>query len=156
MLGIFLPGEVEYIAAKIGIDRDCFIEKYCNVIKKNNNEIHLLKLGICPFLDTNYKCELEKFNAKLVICMLYPVWICRSNGRTEIIVDRELCPMADKIPESFKQQAIALYEELRSSLPIEWLELESEVDDGLFDYNKLNTLRNKTIVTLEELESCKK
>jgi len=64
--------------------------------------------------------------------------------------------MADKIPESFKQQAIALYEELRSSLPIEWLELESEVDDGLFDYNKLNTLRNKTIVTLEELESCKK
>jgi Fe-S-cluster containining protein len=156
MLGIFFPGEVEFIASKIGMDRDKFIEKYCNIIIYKDLKIHLLKLGICPFLDSNYRCELERFNAKLVICMLYPVWIVRSNGKTEIILDRELCPMADKVPNSFKEKAFALYEEMRSQIPNDWLEFESDVDDGLFDYVKLNKLRDKTIITLEELGRCKK
>jgi Fe-S-cluster containining protein len=154
-LSLFLPGELEYCASALKMDPKQFLEKYCNIINFQGHDIYLLKLGVCPFLNEEYRCVLEDQNIKPLVCRMYPVWVGLVNGKKKVMVDEKLCPMAKKIPESFRKKAFKIYNQIKKDIPDWWLEFESVVDDFLFDYKKLNLLRNKFRITLEELNNCK-
>lgn len=150
-LSLFLPNELEYISSVLKMDPKEFKEKYCNIIQFRGHDIYLLKLGVCPFLNEQFRCILEDQNIKPLVCRMYPVWIGLSRGRKKIMVDTKLCPKAKNIPREFKKNAFRIYNQIKKEIPEWWLEFESVVDDALFDYKKLELLRNKPIITLEEL-----
>jgi Fe-S-cluster containining protein len=153
-LSLFLPGELEYCASILKMDPPKFLNQYCNIINFNGHDIHLLKLGVCPFLNEEFRCVLENENIKPLVCRMYPVWVGLSNGKKKVMVDEKLCPMAKNIPEDFRKKAFKIYNKIKKDIPNWWLEFESVVDDALFDYKKLDQLRNKPKITLDELNQC--
>lgn len=153
-LSLFLPGELEYVSSVLMMDPQNFKEKYCNILNFKNHEIYLLKMGVCPFLNNEFRCILEDQNIKPLVCRMYPVWIGLSRGHKKVMVDTKLCPKAKKIPKLFKKKAFKIYNRIKKDIPEWWLEFESVVDDALFDYKKLELLRNKPIITVEELINC--
>lgn len=154
-LGIFLPGEVDYIAEKLNYKKEDFIRKYINVVEFKGKEIHLLKLGICPFLNVNKMCDLMEKGIKPITCRLYPLWIGLDNGQVTLKLDEDFCPYAWSIPIKFKRKAIKLFEFIKNKIPAYWLEFETQIDDYMFDYSKLNKFRKKIQISVEELLSCK-
>jgi Fe-S-cluster containining protein len=155
-LTLFLPGEAEYIAKKLNIEFKKFIKEYCNIVKISETEsVYILKAGTCPFLDKNFRCELEKPNCKPVRCMLYPILIGAPENRKNIFIDFEECPMAYKLTKKFIKQATKIYEDIKEKIPAYWLEFVSEYNYYIYDYTKLKKLRNKNIIILEELKKCR-
>ncbi|MFA6048053.1 MAG: hypothetical protein WC737_04505 [Parcubacteria group bacterium] len=154
-LSLYLPGEVEFIAGKLKINFKDFVKKYCNLVKiSENSELYIQKAGTCPFLDNDYRCTLEKPNCKIIRCMLYPVLIGHPTDKFKIFLDYEDCPMANKLTDQFKKQAFKIYEDIRDTIPEYWLEFVSKYDFITYDYSKLEKLRDKEIITPEELEKC--
>lgn len=151
---MFLPGEAEFASKKLNLSLHDFIEKFCNVIKFKDNDIHILKAGVCPFLDKKYRCELEEPNCKPLRCLLYPILLGNSENETKIFVDYKNCPMAYRITEDFKTKAITAYESIKDDIPAWWLEFVSKYDEVVYDYNKLEKLRQKRYIKLSELEDC--
>ena len=78
---LFLPGEMEFVAGKLGMDLRAFKEKFCNTIVFKGQHIFIMKAGVCPFLNASYHCELEDSNCKLTRCLLYPVIVSLVNGK---------------------------------------------------------------------------
>lgn len=155
-LTLFLPGEVDYVAGKLNLKTKDFIKKYCNTVKlKTDNQIYILKAGTCPFLDKDFRCELEKPNCKPVRCMLYPILIGAPKDKKKIFIDFEECPMAYRLTPKFIKQATKIYEDIKNRIPKYWLEFVSEYDYYIYDYSKLEKLRDKDIITLEELKKCR-
>lgn len=155
-LTLFLPSEAEYIAKKLNLPFENFIKKYCNTVKISEAEcVYILKAGVCPFLDKKYRCELEKPNCKPVRCMLYPVLIGAPGDKTKIFIDFEECPMAYRLTKKFIKQATKIYQDIKDKIPNYWLEFVSEYDYYIYDYSKLEKLRDKEIITLEELKKCR-
>jgi Fe-S-cluster containining protein len=153
-LSLFLPGELEYCASVLDMDPNEFKLRFCNIINFKGHDIYLLKLGVCPFLNEKFRCILEDKNIKPLVCRMYPVWIGLSKGRKKVMIDEKLCPKAKKIPKDFRKKAFKIYNRIKKDIPNWWLEFESVVDDALFDYNKLDILKNKPIILLEELTNC--
>ena len=79
-LTILLPGEEDFISKKLGMTKEDFLEQNCNKLLFKGFDIYILKAGVCPFLNNEFRCDLEKANCKLVRCLLYPVLI----GITEL------------------------------------------------------------------------
>ncbi len=154
-IAVLLPDEEIFIAQKLGIPRKAFLAKYCTTVLYRDHSIHLLKAGVCPFLNNEYRCELEGPNCKPITGMLYPIMMGLREGKPEIFVDDEHCPMAKKVPAEFKEQAFSMYESIMDMIPQWWLSFASEYDNCLYDYAKLEKLRSKHQITPDELEQCK-
>jgi len=152
-LTMFIPGEIEFTAKKMNLSSKEFIEKFCNIIKFKGNEIYIIKAGVCPFLNKEYRCELEESNCKIIRCLLYPVLIGIKNNKIRIFVDPN-CPMANRITEDFRNKAFKIYEEIKQDIPKWWLEFVSRYDECTYDYKKLEKLRNKKVISVKELEEC--
>jgi hypothetical protein len=155
-IAVLLPGEETFIAHKLEIPRETFLERYCTTVLYGGHSIYLLKVGVCPFLNNEYRCELEGSNCKPITGMLYPVLICLREGAPEIFVDEEHCPMAAKISPEFKQQAFSVYESIKEHIPLWWLGFLSEYDNCLYDYEKLEKIRDKQHISPDELRQCMK
>jgi len=152
---MLLPGEAEFISSAISLSLQEFLDTHCNTLLFKEHEIYILKAGVCPFLDSEFRCALEKTNSKVVRCLLYPVIIHLSpTGEPEICLDTEFCPMAHRISEDFKTKAFAVYEKIKKDIPMWWLEFVTKYDETYYDYPKLELLRHKKILTLKELEAC--
>ena len=149
----YLPGEAKYIAQKIKSSTKEFERKYVNKLKYKNRIIDLLKIGTCPFLKT-YKCQLEKYNAKLIVCLLYPVAIEKVSGKNKISLDTYFCPMAEKFPKKYVSAAKNIYKKIQNKIPNYWLEFATECDPFVYDYKKLAKLKNKKFITIKELAGC--
>ncbi|MDD4409830.1 MAG: hypothetical protein PHW52_04235 [Candidatus Pacebacteria bacterium] len=150
----FLPGEIDFAADKLKIDKQEFIKKYCNVIQYKNNDIYILKAGICPFLNDQKKCELEEFTCKLICCALYPTIIKLSGKDIEIKIDSIGCPMSHNVDEEFKNKTFKIFENIKDEIPLWWLEFCQEYDEAKYDYEKLEKLRDKQFIELDELKDC--
>ena len=150
---VFLPNEIEFISKKLNIDPKKFIDSYCNLIRFKRHNIYILKAGICPFLYRE-KCKLEKCNAKLIRCLLYPVLIGILNNKVRIFVDSQ-CLMHKKIGKDFRKKAFDIYSTIKKDIPKWWLEFVSEYDECAYDYSKLQKVRGKKQVSLNELRECK-
>ena len=151
---VFLPNEIKFVAQKLNLNLEEFVERFCNTIEFKENKIYILKAGVCPFLDSEFRCEMEKFNCKLVRCLLYPILIGISENKIKIFVDYKHCPMARRITNNFKNQAFRIYESVKQEIPKWWLEFVSKYDECIYDYSKLKKLRNRKIILMEELEDC--
>ena len=151
---LFLPGEAEYVANKLNLSLSKFAEQYCNIVKYKNNDIYLLKVGICPFLDTNYRCELEETNSKPIRCMLYPVLISASQQEIKIFLDHKNCPMAHRVTDDFNRKATKISESIKDEIPKWWLDFVAEYDEVTYDYSKLEKFRDQQFIELSELEVC--
>jgi len=151
---VLLPSEVEFIAEKLNLSSQEFIEKFCNIIKFKENNIYMLKAGVCPFLNKENRCELEKFNCKLIRCLLYPILIGIKEDKIKIFVDYKNCPMAHRITNNFKSQAFEIYESIKQEIPKWWLEFVTKYDECSYDYLGLEKLRNKKVILIDELEDC--
>ncbi|OGJ43566.1 hypothetical protein A2974_02165 [Candidatus Peregrinibacteria bacterium RIFCSPLOWO2_01_FULL_48_20] len=151
---LFLPGEIEFVAGKLGMDLMAFKEKFCNTIVFKGQHIFIMKAGVCPFLNASYHCELEDSNCKLTRCLLYPVIVSLVNGKAAVYLDEKGCPMTRWVPKEFTAQATEIYEEIKNELPDWWLEFVVKYDEALYDYSKLTRHREKRFIELRELESC--
>tara|TARA_Y100000310_G_scaffold342743_1_gene447192 strand:+ start:4277 stop:4837 length:561 start_codon:yes stop_codon:yes gene_type:complete len=153
-ISVFLPGEVEFIANKINFDKQKFVDDFCNIIKFKNHDIHMLKAGVCPFLNKEYRCELEDNNCKLIHCLMYPILIGIEDNKIKIFVDTKHCPMAHKIQDDFKNHAFNIYESIKNDIPKWWLEFVSKYDECTYDYPKLEKIKDNKIISINELEDC--
>lgn len=153
-ISTFLPGEMEYVAEKIGVKKTDFVKKYCSVIKYKGHNIYILKAGVCPFLDSEYRCELEPPNCKLIRCMLYPAIIRADNGKKRILLDDVGCPMAHRTTEEFQRKAFKAYEDIKKDIPMWWLEFVSKYDELYYDYDKLSKLRDRKTISMKDLDAC--
>src|SRR3989344_390607 len=158
-LSIFLPGEAEFIAKKSGIAFNEFKENYLSAIKYHdlvdNKDyiIYVYKLGICLFLENGKGCRDE--TKKNFICKTYPIKGELITGKLKIYPDPWclLCKK-NKLPEDFKNQMTALWEDIGKKLPEWWLR-GIMIIDRAYDYSKLNKLRDKEVVTTDELLKCR-
>lgn len=138
----FLPGEVEFISQKLKIPVRKFKEKFVTKLKYKKRIIQILKLGKCPFLKKN-SCSLEKIGAKPLVCIFYPMYIfVGKNDRVKFILDNKDCPKAKEFPLEFIKNARIAYRKIKKYIPAYWLSFTKKFD-ALFDYNKLNRLRDK-------------
>jgi hypothetical protein len=151
---VFLPGEAEFVAKKMCLSLKKFVDKFCNIIKFYGHTIYTPKVGMCPLLDKKYNCILAKLNCKLIRCSLYPILMDLSKNKIRIFVDFKDCPMSHKINDAFKNQAFKIYEEIKDQIPRWWLEFVSKYDERIYDYKKLEKLRNKKVISLKELRTC--
>ena len=151
---LLLPGEAEFVAKKLGLTVKEFVEKFCNKIKFKGREVLLLKVGVCPFLNSEYRCALEKPNCKITRCLLYPVIIGLSEKRPKIFVDYLNCPMAGRVSVDYKKKATEVYEEIKHEIPRWWLEFVSKYDEITYDYTKLEKLRDKKSIFISDLKQC--
>jgi len=62
--------------------------------------------------------------------------------------------MAHKITDDFKNKAFTIYEKIKNDIPLWWLEFVSKYDEVVYDYSKLEKLREKQFIRLKELEKC--
>lgn len=145
--------ERELIAKKLKTSLREFNRKYVSKIKYKNSIINLLKVGKCPFLE-NYRCKLEKYDAKLIRCMLYPILIGRKNSKIKIFLDVKGCPLANKFPKVYIKKAINIYKKIRNQIPNYWLEFATKHDEQKYDYKILSKFKNKKIINIKELKNC--
>jgi len=153
-LSVFLPGETEYMAHKIKMGKNAFIKKYATTVKKSGRQIHVLKIGLCPFLDQKYRCRLEKINAKPLSCLFYPIYLSLEGNQKKVYLDKWGCPMADRFSRSYTNKARELLKELKKDIPDWWFKFLREFDDDYYDYGKLHTLRGNSVVSPRELKKC--
>jgi hypothetical protein len=68
----FLPYEMEYVAASLGVPPEEFKNKYTWGINTGKQVIRCMRFsGTCPFLGANYEClQGEK---KIITCKIYPL-----------------------------------------------------------------------------------
>jgi Fe-S-cluster containining protein len=153
---IFFPKELDYVLKKLEIERKEFIKKYCSAIKYKNRIVYMAKLGRCPFLDGRNQCRLEKFGCKLLRCKLYPTVIgLNKRKKPRIFVHHSGCPMSKKIPKEIISDAFNVSKRILSNLPSWWLEFANEYDESIYDYSKLDKIKNKNLILTKELEDCK-
>ena len=153
-LAAYLPGEEEFIAEKPKMSPGEFCRKYASKIRYKNHTINLLRISDpCPFLK-KYRCQLEKYDAKPLVCLLYPVYITREQNRNKILLDVQSCPMAGKFPKGYVKKAMDVYRKIESQIPKYWLEFTTKYGGLLYDYKKLSELENKKFITVKELVGC--
>lgn len=153
-LAVLLPEEDDYISLKVGVQKDDFLKKYCTTVDFGEHKVNVLKVGVCPFLNNQFRCELERFNCKVIQCLLYPVLINSSIAQGKAIVDVLFCPMAHSVSEEFKHEAWKLLDEIKGDLPQWWLDCSGIIDSYVYDYDKLLDIKNKPMITIEELNNC--
>lgn len=153
-IAIFLPGEAEFVAKKLHLSPPEFTKKYCNIIRFQNHDIYVSKVGNCPLLDDKYRCLLEEPNCKLLHCLLYPVLIGIAENKIRVFVADKNCPMAHRITDDFKNKAVGVYEGIKNDIPTWWLEFISKYDEVVYDYAKLERLRDKQFIEADELDDC--
>lgn len=151
---MFMPGEIDFVAKKLNMGLQEVADKFCNIIKFKGHDIYMLKAGVCPFLNKEYRCELEDPNCKPIRCLLYPTLIGLVDNNVEIFVDYKCCPMAGRISDDFKKKSFEAYQNIKNDIPMWWLEFVSMYDDSVYDYSKLEKLRDKKVIGLDELEKC--
>lgn len=153
-LSYYLPREDEYIAAKLGMDLKTFQKKYVTVLKfKDGSNIHLLKISSpCPFLDSKFRCLLEKKDVKLIACKIYPFCLGWQRGKKHIYLDYN-CVLAwnKKLPEKFLRQVKKTLQKIK--LPKKYLQNLNKLGT-YYDYYKLDKLKRKQEITYAELQKC--
>jgi uncharacterized protein len=153
-IAIFFPGEESYTAKQMGMKREEFLKRYCNIIKFKGHDIVILKAGFCPFLNDG-SCSMEKENIKLLGCRQYPFVFVKKNNMLDVDIDYERCPGARKISEDFKRQARRVFKEIKDDVPSWWLEFYFGYSEVPYDYDKMDNLRDKEVINLKELVACR-
>ncbi len=62
---VLLPEEDDYIVLKVGVQKEDFLKKYCTTVDFGEYKIIVLKIGVCPFLNNQFRCDLEQLNCKV-------------------------------------------------------------------------------------------
>lgn len=153
-LGYFMPGEEEYIAGKLEMPVQEFLDRYCTTIKNyQGHDIYIL-IGFCKFLSPSFHCQLEIHNCKPLTCLLYPAMIGFPGQPKRVFLDDVDCPMAHLVDDSFKEKAFAILEVLKEQLPEWWLGFNLQHGWPIYHYDRLLELSTKKVVTIEELRAC--
>ncbi|MFH1059677.1 MAG: hypothetical protein V1797_13500 [Pseudomonadota bacterium] len=144
-ISTLLPGEKEYMAAKLELPVVDFENRYLDSILIKGRELEALKFTpTCPFLDLNsYKCTCRDF--KVVFCEIYPIIpYINDNGLLRFSLDSN-CPLCQekKYYQHFRETGIPSLTEL--SIPLDWYKLVISYDELSFNYSKLFALRNKPV-----------
>lgn len=153
-ISLLFPGEEMFLANMLEIPLELFVSQFCNIIEYNCHTLFVLKLGHCPFLLESRKCNLEIRFCKPLRCKLYPVIITLHEGLPKITVDEFGCKMVKRIQPAFFMKAAEICNHLIPDISYWWLEFAEKYDNALYDYNKLNELRNKKIIKARDLEKC--
>lgn len=148
------PGEKEFIAEKLKMSAKDFDNKFISKIKYRNYTVNLLRIEKCPFLK-KYKCQLESLNAKPLICLFYPLYICIKNKKFNIYLDITDCPLAKKFPENFIKETKKIYKTIKNKIPAYWKGFIIK-HDTIYDYKKMAKLKDKKFITEKELTECVK
>lgn len=131
-----------------------FIDRFFTTIDYQGHDIHI-QYGDCPFLcKVEHTCELEKFNVKLVICLVYPAVLGYPGDMKRIFIDDIDCPKAHRVSDEFRQKAFAVLGLVREQLPDWWLEFNMKHCWPIYHYDKLLELNKKKVISIEELVSC--
>ena len=169
-IGSLMPGEKEYIAARLGMPLADFEHRYLDQVVTPRGSVDVLKLVPgCPFLDHCFHCTLADSHVKPVLCEVYPVVFevnavdgSESDGeapaelRVEFRVDEVDCPLlhatyhwSKRAVENPRWRAYREYFERagierieRVGAPAEWYWIVAQYDDENFDYHALNRLRS--------------
>lgn len=157
-IGTLLPGEEEYMAAKMGISVSNFKIRYLDFLKMDDGTlIQVLKLGkICPFLNEEGVCDCRDF--KPIFCKIYPVIFTVENEKINFRIDNWCRLSRKKTCRLYYEAVIPLLSSLE--IPVEWLKHVTSYDSLCFDYELLERHRrgrNKyAVFSLEELLSLQK
>ncbi len=139
-IGTLLPGEKEYMAAKLGISVSEFKGRYLDFLEMDDGtRIDVLKLGkLCPFLNRETEeCGCREF--KPILCKIYPVVFKVEGERVNFIIDSWCQLSMKKECRSYFEAAIPLF--LALPVPAEWFRYVASYDDLCFDYDQLKKHR---------------
>ncbi len=182
-IGTLMPGEKEYIAAKLQLPLADFEARYLDQLVTPRGQVDVLKLAPgCPFLDHCFHCTLADNQVKPVLCEIYPVVFevhavadgdSASRLEVEFEIDEIDCPLLHlTYAWSNRQIGNPRFQEYRDyfstsgierlrqvDAPAEWYWIASQYDSENFDYDALRRLRSVPVnhygrFTLEQLMSC--
>jgi Fe-S-cluster containining protein len=182
-IGTLMPGEKEYIAARLGLLLADFEARYLDQLVTPRGTVDVLKLAPgCPFLDRCFHCTLADSHVKPVLCEVYPVVFeaQRVGGSDDdplvevtFSLDQLDCPLLHEqyawstrtinnprwqaYRSYFEQQGIQRLRNLDA--PVAWYWIVAQYDSDNFDYHALKQLRQVPIdryasITVEQLMSC--
>ncbi len=158
-IGTLLPGEMEYMAKKMGMNVSEFKLKYLDILKMDDGTlIHVLKLGeLCPFLNEETEaCECREF--KPIICKIYPVVFNVEAEKVSFTIDNWCQLSRTKVCRNYFESAIPLLSCL--PIPVEWFRHVVSYDDLYFDYDQIRESRKGknqyAVFTMRELLSFQK
>lgn len=158
-IGTLLPGEVEYMAQKMGMNVSEFKLKYLDILKMDDGTlIHVLKLGeLCPFLNEETEsCDCRDF--KPIICKIYPVVFNVEAEKVSFTIDNWCQLSRKKVCRNYFESAIPLLSRLPIS--VEWFRHVVSYDDLYFDYDQIRESRKGknqyAVFTMRELLSFQK
>ena len=139
-IGTLLPGEKEYMTAKLGISIPEFKFRYLDIVEMDDgSRIDVLKLGkLCPFLNRETdECECREF--KPILCKIYPVVFKVEEEGVNFIID-SWCQLSKKKEcRTYFETAIPLFSAL--PVPAEWFRYVAGYDNLCFDYDQLKLHR---------------
>lgn len=143
-ISTLLPGEKEYMAAKLGMPVQEFENLYLDSILIKGSELDVLKFNTtCPFLDLgSHKCQCR--DIKVVFCEIYPITPYIEDGKLCFTLDSncKLC-QEKQFYKHFCETGITSLTNL--SIPLEWYKRVITYDELSFDYHKLLDFRSKPL-----------
>jgi Fe-S-cluster containining protein len=181
-IGTLMPGEKEYIAARLGWPVEKLEAKYLDRLVTPRGTVDVLKLKPgCNFLDACFHCTLADHKLKPILCEVYPVVFevdqtggSEDDPRLEVrfLVDELDCPLMHASYEwagrrvtnpdwqahrdYFSSVGISLLRAVDA--PPEWYRAVAQYDAENFDYGALEKVRHVAAdaydtFTLDELMS---
>ena len=182
-VGTLLPGEKEYMAAKLKWSISELENRYLDRLITPRGTVDVLKIKPgCNFLDSCYHCTMADHNVKPILCDIYPVVIeaDKLGGTDEapeldvrFFVDELDCPLMHPTytwkgrtitnpryqvyRDYFENTGITLLKQLEVSAEFYWI--LAQYDSENYDYPALLNKRHVPVeqydtLTLEDLTSC--
>lgn len=135
-----LPGEAEFIAAKIKLPVDVTRNKFFDGVLIEDNVVDIIKSDqACRFLSDSFLCLAKPF--KPVVCAIYPVYLRPDGGVISFITDKKCKLSIDpKIKELCESIGIQSVQKL--SIPIQWLQITDIISMSDFNFNKMMAKRD--------------
>jgi hypothetical protein len=159
LLATLFPGEAAYIAHRMCLSTNKFINKYVDFITTEKYKIELIRLITpCPFLDNEFKCIIKDF--KPILCKIYPLYIKNCNGTCSIDIDSR-CPLSQSPDISIKfLQKRKKIKYFLESVDAEWLKKLREYDEYYYDFSHIHLIRevpdNKVfVIPLKNILECR-
>jgi len=156
-IGPLMPGESDYIAARMGLDIGTFKREFLDAVETPYGVVQVLKMKPeCPCIDSEFKCTIREFKA--VLCSTYPIVFEVKGGKVLFDLD-PWCAIVSGKPETaiiFKEKGIAALEKLAA--PADWYQAVACFDDFQVDYFKILKLRSGNMdffsFTINDIRSC--
>jgi Fe-S-cluster containining protein len=152
-----MPGEADYIAAGLRVDKQEFRHMYLDGIITPYGVVDVLKIKPgCPFLSADFHCTIP--NVKVVLCDVYPIVFQVHRNRVHFSLD-PWCPIVRHVPELARQFEIkGIPAIVRLNCPVNWYRAVELYDSLCVDYDKLFALRVNDLgyveLTLEQVLTC--